>query len=85
MDIGQIQQTIEQAWEARDTISTGTTGGVLAAVEGALDGLDAARLRVAQKIHGAWVVHDWLKKAFRLPSAPTSMKRWHASFWANSA
>ena len=27
MDIGQIQQTIEQAWEARDTISTGTTGG----------------------------------------------------------
>ena len=66
MDIGQIQQTIEQAWEARDTISTGTTGGVRAAVEGALDGLDAGRLRVAEKIDGAWVVHDWLKKAVLL-------------------
>ncbi|MCA8908253.1 MAG: 2,3,4,5-tetrahydropyridine-2,6-dicarboxylate N-succinyltransferase [Rhodospirillaceae bacterium] len=66
MDIGQIQQTIEQAWEARDTISTGTTGGVRAAVEGALDGLDAGRLRVAEKIDGTWVVHDWLKKAVLL-------------------
>ncbi|MCB9957097.1 MAG: 2,3,4,5-tetrahydropyridine-2,6-dicarboxylate N-succinyltransferase [Rhodospirillaceae bacterium] len=66
MDIAHMQSTIEAAWEARDTIGPGTTGGVRAAVEGALDGLDAGRLRVAEKTGGTWVVHDWLKKAVLL-------------------
>lgn len=57
---------IESAWEARDTLSPATSGPVRDAVEAALEGLDAGTLRVAEKIDGAWVVHQWLKKAVLL-------------------
>ncbi|MFA7440261.1 MAG: 2,3,4,5-tetrahydropyridine-2,6-dicarboxylate N-succinyltransferase [Sphingomonadaceae bacterium] len=57
---------IESAWEARETLSPATTGAVRDAVETVLAGLDAGTLRVAEKIDGAWVVHQWLKKAVLL-------------------
>ena len=52
--------------DARDDISTDTTGPARDAIEAALDGLDAGRLRVAEKIDGAWRVNQWLKKAVLL-------------------
>jgi 2,3,4,5-tetrahydropyridine-2-carboxylate N-succinyltransferase len=39
---------------------------VRTAVEAALAGLDAGRFRVAEKVDGAWRVHQWLKKAVLL-------------------
>ncbi|MBM3557043.1 MAG: 2,3,4,5-tetrahydropyridine-2,6-dicarboxylate N-succinyltransferase [Alphaproteobacteria bacterium] len=70
-----LQKTIDQAWESRDKIDAATKGPVRDAVEASLDGLDAGRYRVAEKIDGAWRVNQWLKKAvllsFRLTdSAP---------------
>lgn len=62
----ELQATIEQAWEDRDTIGLGTTGRVREAVEGALDMMDRGEARVAEKIDGAWRVHEWLKKAVLL-------------------
>ncbi|MGH6718706.1 MAG: 2,3,4,5-tetrahydropyridine-2,6-dicarboxylate N-succinyltransferase, partial [Alphaproteobacteria bacterium] len=41
-------------------------GEVRRAVEAALDGLDAGRFRVAEKVDGAWRVHQWLKMAVLL-------------------
>ena len=58
--------TIDAAWEARDTMTPATTGAVRDAVEAALAGLDEGSLRVAEKIDGHWVVHQWLKKAVLL-------------------
>jgi 2,3,4,5-tetrahydropyridine-2-carboxylate N-succinyltransferase len=58
---------IEQAWEKRAELSPGhAPAEVGAAVEEALDALDAGTLRVAEKVNGAWVVHQWLKKAVLL-------------------
>jgi 2,3,4,5-tetrahydropyridine-2-carboxylate N-succinyltransferase len=70
-----LQKTIDQAWEDRQSISAATKGPVREAVEAALDGLDAGTLRVAEKSGGKWTVNQWLKKAvllsFRLyDSAP---------------
>ena len=71
-----IETTINDAWEARDTLSTATLGDVRSAVDAALAGLDAGELRVAQPDGaGGWQVNQWLKKAvllsFRLnPNAP---------------
>jgi 2,3,4,5-tetrahydropyridine-2-carboxylate N-succinyltransferase len=70
-----LARTIDAAWEARDTVNTGTRGAVRDAVESALAGLDEGRLRVAEKDSGGWRVNQWLKKAvllsFRLAdSAP---------------
>ena len=58
---------IEAAFDARDTISTETTGEVRDAVNEALAMLDAGTARVAQKgDDGEWVVNQWLKKAVLL-------------------
>jgi 2,3,4,5-tetrahydropyridine-2-carboxylate N-succinyltransferase len=61
-----IAATIEQAFDARDTLSAATKGEVRDAVEQALADLDSGRARVAEKRDGEWIVHQWLKKAVLL-------------------
>ena len=70
-----LQTIIDDAWERRADVGPNRDPALHAAVDAALDGLDAGRLRVAEKIDGAWHVNQWLKKAvllsFRLkPTAP---------------
>ena len=62
----QLAQIIDDAWDARDTLSPATKGPVREAVEHALDALDSGAARVAEKHAGEWVVHQWLKKAVLL-------------------
>jgi len=61
-----LRDTIDTAWEARDTLSAATTGAVRDAVDTALARLDSGELRVAEKLKGEWLVHQWLKKAVLL-------------------
>jgi 2,3,4,5-tetrahydropyridine-2-carboxylate N-succinyltransferase len=61
-----LAATIDAAWENRAAIGPATTGATREAVETALDLLDKGRARVAEKTGGAWVVHQWLKKAVLL-------------------
>ena len=61
-----LQATIEAAWEGRDRLDVSTSGAVRDAVEAALTLLDHGEARVAEKIGGAWVTHQWLKKAVLL-------------------
>ena len=66
-DAAELATTIENAFEARDTIDTGTKGAVREAVESALDMLDKGEARVAERgAGGEWVVNQWLKKAVLL-------------------
>ncbi len=69
-----LARTIDEAWEARDTLGSMTTGPVRQAVERALDGLDTGALRVAEKVGGEWHVHQWLKKAVLLSFRLNDMK-----------
>ncbi len=62
----ELQQIIDTAWDARDGVGFDTKGPVRDAVEAALAGIDSGALRVAEKIDGAWVVNQWLKKAVLL-------------------
>ncbi len=64
--LSDLQAEIEAAWEARDAISTATTGPVRTAVEETLRLLDAGQVRVAQKTDGEWVTNQWAKKAVLL-------------------
>jgi 2,3,4,5-tetrahydropyridine-2,6-dicarboxylate N-succinyltransferase len=62
-----LAATIDDAFEARDTITAKTTGPVRIAVEQALDLLDSGTARVAEKqADGTWQVNQWLKKAVLL-------------------
>lgn len=61
-----LQEIIEAAWDARDTITTETQGEQREAVYEALNLLDNGTLRVASPSEDGWVVHQWLKKAVLL-------------------
>jgi 2,3,4,5-tetrahydropyridine-2-carboxylate N-succinyltransferase len=63
--MSQLSTIIEQAFEDRANYSaTDCPTEIRQAVEEALTGLDNGTLRVAEKIDGEWVVHQWLKKQF---------------------
>ncbi len=62
-----LQNVIEAAFDARDTVSTETTGEIRDAVNEALGLLDSGKARVAEKsADGEWVVNQWLKMAVLL-------------------
>ena len=62
-----LQTLIDQAWEDRANLKPGSAPArVGEAVDHILAELDAGRLRVAEKIDGQWVTHQWIKKAVLL-------------------
>jgi len=86
MTPAELEKTLDDAWENRDSVGPDTAGEVRDAVEAALDGLDNGSFRVAEKDGGGdWTVNQWLKKAvllsFRLydnapmPGGPTDPNR----------
>jgi 2,3,4,5-tetrahydropyridine-2,6-dicarboxylate N-succinyltransferase len=63
----QLQDIVDQAWEDRARLAPGSAPSKTAkAVARVLDQLDQGVLRVAEKIDGAWVTHQWIKKAVLL-------------------
>ncbi len=63
----QLQQIIENAFEHRGDITPATADSVTRdAVNQVIARLDNGTLRVAEKINGAWITHQWLKKAVLL-------------------
>ena len=58
------REVIEAAWEARASLKP--TQELRDSVEEAIAGLDSGRLRVAEKVGGEWITHQWLKKAVLL-------------------
>jgi 2,3,4,5-tetrahydropyridine-2-carboxylate N-succinyltransferase len=62
-----LQTTIERAFDKRAEFnSTNAPQEIRDAVEHLLNELDAGALRVAEKIDGQWVTHQWIKKAVLL-------------------
>jgi 2,3,4,5-tetrahydropyridine-2-carboxylate N-succinyltransferase len=61
-----LSAEIEHAWERLEAVSPAMHGPVRTAVEEVIRLLDVGALRVAEKENGAWVVHQWLKRAILL-------------------
>jgi len=58
------KDVVEAAWESRANLQP--TTALRDAVEEAIAGLDAGKLRVAEKSGGQWITHQWIKKAVLL-------------------
>ena len=58
-----LELEIEAGWARIETLSPETQGPIRTAVEETLLRLDGGILRVASKIDGEWITHQWLKKA----------------------
>ena len=62
-----LQQIIDAAWERRTEFSpTSAPADIKNAVAETLNNLDAGNIRVAEKINGEWITHQWIKKAVLL-------------------
>ena len=62
-----LESTIDTAWESRTELSPQTASApVRDAVAQVITGLDSGQLRVAEKVDGAWITHQWIKKAVLL-------------------
>ena len=62
-----LENTINTAFENRaDITPSNATAEIREAVNETINLLDCGKLRVAEKIHGDWVTHQWLKKAVLL-------------------
>lgn len=65
--MNELKAIIEEAFENRDNISPSSAPeDVKKAVAAAIELLNTGKARVAEKIAGEWVVHQWLKKAVLL-------------------
>lgn len=62
-----LAATIDGAWEDRAKLSPGQAPREIAmAVEEVIDALDRGLVRVAERLNGDWVTHQWIKKAVLL-------------------
>ena len=62
-----MNKFIDEAWENRATLGAASAPRELRqAVEEVIAGLDAGRLRVAEKRGKEWITHQWIKKAVLL-------------------
>ena len=62
-----MKSVIEEAWEGRASLNPANAPRALRdALEEAIAGLDAGRLRVAEKTSAGWITHQWIKKAVLL-------------------
>jgi len=67
MNANEALPIVERAWEARATLTPAAAPAeIVAAVGAAIDGLNSGTLRVAEKVDGTWITHQWLKKAVLL-------------------
>jgi 2,3,4,5-tetrahydropyridine-2-carboxylate N-succinyltransferase len=62
-----LERLIDTAFERRSEITAATVEPALVkALDQIVDDLSAGRLRVADKLDGTWVTHQWIKKAVLL-------------------
>ena len=86
-----LEAAVDAAWANRDALTPATQGLTRHAVDTVLDWLDSGRVRVAEKVDGHWVTHQWLKKAvllsFRLNENRSAHGGWDkvAPKWAHWA
>jgi 2,3,4,5-tetrahydropyridine-2,6-dicarboxylate N-succinyltransferase len=62
-----LESVIDAAFERRaDITPANAPRDLLDALDAVVEGLNTGRLRVAEKVDGAWTTHQWIKKAVLL-------------------
>ena len=66
MNNKEIEKTIEEAWNKKEQINKDSDQKIIDTINQSIRDLDAGKVRVAEKIDGKWVTHQYLKKAIML-------------------
>ena len=61
-----IEKIIEEAWSKKEQINKNSDQKVIDVINQLIKDLDSGKVRVAEKIDGNWITHQYLKKAIML-------------------
>ena len=61
-----VEKIINEAWYNKDQINPNSNQSIKDAINQVIEDLDCGKSRVAEKINGEWVTHQYLKKAIML-------------------
>ncbi|MBL6857300.1 MAG: 2,3,4,5-tetrahydropyridine-2,6-dicarboxylate N-succinyltransferase [Pelagibacteraceae bacterium] len=66
MNNKEIEKVIEEAWIKKDQIDKNSDQKIIDVINQSIKDLDSGKVRVAEKINGEWITHQYLKKAIML-------------------
>ena len=66
MNSKEIENIIEGAWNKKEQINKDSDKKIIDVINQSIEDLDSGKLRVAEKIDGRWITHQYLKKAIML-------------------
>ena len=66
MNSKEIEKIIEEAWSKKEQINKDSDQKIIDAINQSIKDLDSGKVRVAEKVEGKWVTHQYLKKAIML-------------------
>ena len=61
-----VEKIINDAWEIKDQINKNSDKSIIEAINQIIEDLDQGKKRVAEKINGEWITHQYIKKAVML-------------------
>ena len=73
MNLNKFEQIINDSFDNKEKINTGSDKSILNAINETIDLLDQGKIRVANKIDGKWMVNEWCKKSVLLSFRLNSM------------
>ena len=66
MNNKEIKKIIEDAWNKKEQINKNSDKKIIDVINQSIEDLDSGKVRVAEKIEGNWITHQYLKKAIML-------------------
>jgi 2,3,4,5-tetrahydropyridine-2-carboxylate N-succinyltransferase len=66
MSKNELEKIIDQAWDKKEEVNKNSDKKIIDAINQTVNNLDSGVARVAEKINGSWVTHQYLKKAIML-------------------
>jgi 2,3,4,5-tetrahydropyridine-2-carboxylate N-succinyltransferase len=66
MNNKEIEKIIEDAWGKKEQINKDVDKKIIDVINQSIEDLDSGKVRVAEKIDGNWITHQYLKKAIML-------------------
>jgi 2,3,4,5-tetrahydropyridine-2-carboxylate N-succinyltransferase len=66
MNKNELEKIINQAWDKKEKINKNSDKEIIDAINQTINNLDSGAARVAEKIGGKWITHQYLKKAIML-------------------
>ena len=66
MSKNELEAIINQAWDKKEEVNKNSDKKIINAINQTINDLDSGVARVAEKIDGIWVTHQYLKKAIML-------------------